>query len=194
MTGDRRARRWRSRDIFKTCTGRRQFVHTSIQRLRRRILAPCAFRKPARAWLHTAHDFRRRREQAAGNQQQQRTGDVSVSEPTGQRHGSSALKRETTTRLNRDMGCAGSNPLPGTQDPMANGRESAVSAPMQLSDSDKPCSIVQKMAGSVNVDDMVKKIQGTATLVSPSVCIPRVPTTRVTRFVHIPIRGYTSCT
>lgn len=73
MTGDRHARRWHSRDIiiFKTCAGRRHFVHTSIQRLHRRLLtAPCAFRKPLRAWVYIAHDLRRCREPPAGNQQQ----------------------------------------------------------------------------------------------------------------------------
>lgn len=57
------------------------------------------------------------------------------------------------------MGCAGSNPLPGgdTMAASANGH----AASMQMPEGEKPCTIVQKTISAVNMDEMVKKIQGT---------------------------------
>jgi hypothetical protein len=61
------------------------------------------------------------------------------------------------------MGCAGSNPLPASDTMMASAtsdsRTVTADAP-PMSDADKACSIVQKVVGSVNIDDVVKKIQG----------------------------------
>ncbi|KAL5242977.1 hypothetical protein ACI65C_010387 [Semiaphis heraclei] len=59
------------------------------------------------------------------------------------------------------MGCAGSNPLPG--DAMVasatnDSRAVAVDAP-PMSDADNACSMVKKVVGNVNIDDVVKKIQ-----------------------------------
>ncbi|XP_060835293.1 neurofilament medium polypeptide-like [Rhopalosiphum padi] len=60
------------------------------------------------------------------------------------------------------MGCAGSNPLPASDTMMASAtsdsRTVTADAP-PMSDADKACSIVQKVVGSVNIDDVVKKIQ-----------------------------------
>lgn len=61
------------------------------------------------------------------------------------------------------MGCAGSNPLPAGDAMVASAttdsRAVAVDPP-PMSDTEKACSIVKKVVGSVNVDDVVKKIQG----------------------------------
>lgn len=60
------------------------------------------------------------------------------------------------------MGCAGSNPLPAGDSMVASAttdsRAIAADAP-PMSDTDKACSIVQKVVGGVNIDDVVKKIQ-----------------------------------
>ncbi|KAL4131210.1 hypothetical protein QTP88_008551 [Uroleucon formosanum] len=60
------------------------------------------------------------------------------------------------------MGCAGSNPLPAGDTMVASAttdsRTVAVDPP-PVSDSEKACSIVKKVISSVNVDDVVKKIQ-----------------------------------
>ncbi|XP_060868026.1 rho GTPase-activating protein gacV-like [Metopolophium dirhodum] len=60
------------------------------------------------------------------------------------------------------MGCAGSNPLPAGDAMVASAttdsRTVAVDPP-PMSDTEKACSIVKKVVGSVNVDDVVKKIQ-----------------------------------
>jgi len=62
------------------------------------------------------------------------------------------------------MGCAGSNPLPA-DDAMvgsasSGGRAVTVDAPPMSDAADKACSMVQKVVDSVNIDDVVKKIQG----------------------------------
>jgi hypothetical protein len=62
------------------------------------------------------------------------------------------------------MGCAGSNPLPSgdtMQSTASNGRAVAVEPPTTADGDHRAGSMVQKVIGSVNVDDVVKKIQGT---------------------------------
>lgn len=49
------------------------------------------------------------------------------------------------------------------QSAASNGHAVAVEPPLMAAadgGDDKPCSMVQKVIGSVNVDDVVKKIQG----------------------------------
>lgn len=61
------------------------------------------------------------------------------------------------------MGCAGSNPLPASDAMVASATTDSrtVTADVPpMSDADKACTIVQKVVGSVNIDDVVKKIQG----------------------------------
>ncbi|CAH1725377.1 rho GTPase-activating protein gacV-like [Aphis gossypii] len=60
------------------------------------------------------------------------------------------------------MGCAGSNPLPASDAMVASATTDSrtVTADVPpMSDADKACTIVQKVVGSVNIDDVVKKIQ-----------------------------------
>jgi len=55
------------------------------------------------------------------------------------------------------MGCAGSNPLPGgdTMTAATNGHAS----PLHMADpTEKPCTMMQKMTGNANIEEMVQKV------------------------------------
>lgn len=71
------------------------------------------------------------------------------------------------------MGCAGSSPLPAGDTMVANGRAAVDNSPLDAHTADpkdKACSIVQKV---VNIDEVVKKIQGIPDL---STAIPDLTT------------------